>query len=48
MSSWNDIKKNIISLSQEDWEEVELKVKVSEEMMGEQVKQGLPKESLRN
>lgn len=33
MSNWNDVKKNITSLSQEDWDEVELKVKIVGEIL---------------
>ena len=49
MSNWNDVKKNIISLSQEDWENVEIKVEVSEEIIAEEEeKLVLPKEGSEN
>lgn len=48
MSNWNDVKKNITSLSQEDWDEVELKVKIVGEILEARKKAGLTQAELEN
>lgn len=41
MSNWNDVKKNITSLSQEDWDEIDLKVKIIGEVLEARKKAGI-------
>ena len=48
MSNWNDIKKNITSLSQEDWDEVDLKVKIVGEILEARKKAGITQSELEN
>ena len=48
MSNWNDVKKNITSLSQEDWDEVDLKVKIVGEILEARKKAGLTQAELEN
>lgn len=48
MSNWNDVKKNITALSQEDWDEVSLKVKIVGEVMEARKKAGITQSELEN
>lgn len=48
MSNWNDVRKNITSLSQEDWDEVDLKVKIVGEMLEARKKAGITQTELEN
>ena len=41
MSNWNDLKKNISSLSQDDWDEIDLKVKIVGEVLEARKKAGI-------
>lgn len=46
MSNWNDIKKNITSLSQDEWDEINLKVKIVGEIMDARKKAGITQSEL--
>lgn len=46
MSNWNDVKKNITSLSQDDWDEIDLKVKIVGEILEARKKAGLTQSEL--
>lgn len=48
MSNWNDVRKNITSLSQEDWDEVDLKVKIVGEILEARKKAGITQTELEN
>lgn len=48
MSNWNDIKNNMTSLSQEDWDEIDLKVKIVGEVMEARKKAGITQAELEN
>ena len=48
MSNWNDIKNNMTSLSQEDWDEIDLKVKIVGEVMQARKKAGITQAELEN
>lgn len=48
MSNWNDVKKNITSLSQEDWDEIDLKVKIVAEILEARKKAGITQTELEN
>lgn len=48
MSNWNDVKKNITSLSEEDWDEVDLKVKIVGEILEARKKAGITQTELEN
>ena len=48
MSNWNDIKKNITSLSPEEWDEIDLKVKIIGEILEARKKAGLTQTELEN
>ena len=44
MSNRNDVKQNITSLSQDDWDETDLKVKIIDEILEARKKQALSKQ----
>ena len=46
MSNWNDIKKNITSLSQDEWDEIDLKVKIVGEILDARKKAGITQSEL--
>ena len=46
MSNWNDIKKNITSLSQDEWDEIDLKVKIVGEILDARKKAGITQTEL--
>lgn len=46
MSNWNDIKQNITSLSQDDWDETDLKVKIIGEILEARKKAGITQTEL--
>lgn len=48
MSNWNEVKKNITALSQEEWDEVDLKVKIVGEISEARKKAGLTQTELEN
>ena len=48
MSNWNDIKKKMTSLSQEDWDEIDLKVKIVGEVMDARKKAGITQAEMEN
>ena len=48
MSNWNEVKKNITALSQEEWDEVDLKVKIVGEILEARKKAGLTQTELEN
>ena len=48
MSNWNDVRNNITSLSQEDWDEVDLKVKIVGEILEARKKAGITQTELEN
>lgn len=48
MSNWNDVKKNITSLSQADWDEIDLKVKIVGEILEARKKAGITQAELEN
>ena len=48
MSNWNDIKKNITSLSPDEWDEIELKVKIVGEISEARKKAGITQTELEN
>lgn len=46
MSNWNDVKKNMTSLSQDDWDEIDLKVKIVGEILEARKKAGMTQTEL--
>lgn len=46
MSNWNDLKQNITSLSQDDWDEIDLKVKIVGEVLEARKKAGITQSEL--
>lgn len=46
MSNWNDIKKNMTSLSQDEWDEIDLKVKIVGEILDARKKAGITQSEL--
>ena len=46
MSNWNDVKKNITSLSPEEWDEIDLKVKIIDEILEARKKAGITQTEL--
>ena len=48
MSNWNDVKKNITALSQDDWDEIDLKVKIVGEILDARKKAGITQTELEN
>lgn len=48
MSNWNDLKKNISSLSQDDWDEIDLKVKIVGEVLEARKKAGITQAEMEN
>ena len=48
MSKWNDVKKNITSLSPEEWDAVDLKVRIVGEMLEARQKAGMTQTELEN
>ncbi len=48
MSKWNDVKRNITSLSPEEWDAVDLKVKIVGEMLEARQKAGMTQTELEN
>lgn len=46
MSNWNDVKKNITSLSQDDWDEIDLKVKIVGKILEARKKAGITQTEL--
>lgn len=48
MSNWNDVRKNITSLSEEDWDEVDLKVKIVGQILEARKKAGITQTELEN
>lgn len=46
MSNWNDVKKNMTSLSQDEWDEIELKVKIVGEILEARKKAGMTQTEL--
>lgn len=48
MSNWNDVKKNLTSLSSDDWNEIDLKVKIVGEVLSARKKAGLTQTELEN
>ncbi len=46
MRNWNDVKKNIKSLSQDDWDEIDLKVKIIGEILEARKKSGITQSEL--
>lgn len=46
MSNWNDVKKNITSLSPEEWDEIDLKVKIIGEILEARKKAGITQTEL--
>lgn len=48
MSNWNDVKKNITSLSQDEWDEIDLKVKIVGEILEARKKAGITQTELEN
>lgn len=48
MSNWNDIKKNISSFSLEEWDEINLKVKIVGEILEARKKAGITQSELEN
>lgn len=48
MSNWNDVKKHITSLSRDDWDEIDLKVKIVGEILEARKKAGITQTELEN
>lgn len=48
MSKWNDVKRNITSLSPEEWDAVDLKVKIVGEILEARQKAGMTQTELEN
>ncbi len=48
MSNWNDVKKNITAISPEEWDEIELKVKIVGEISEARKKAGITQTELEN
>ena len=48
MSSWDDVKKNLTSLSREEWDEIDLKVKIIGEISEARKKAGITQSELEN
>ncbi len=48
MSKWNDVKRNITSLSPEEWDAVDLKVRIVGEMLEARQKAGMTQTELEN
>lgn len=46
MSNWDDIKKNITSISQDEWDEIDLKVKIVGEILDARKKAGITQSEL--
>ena len=48
MSSWDDVKKNLTSLTREEWDEIDLKVKIIGEISEARKKAGITQSELEN
>lgn len=46
MSNWDDIKKNMTSISQDEWDEIDLKVKIVGEILDARKKAGITQSEL--